>query len=112
MRKPTAKTFKQWMTANLTRGEMRDLVENGADSGWPGLTYTRDTVVLYDKYEEEIWERLNALADDLGEHPMKMVAGFGRADMATSGDGFKNLLVWFMAEETAREIVERKEARS
>jgi hypothetical protein len=103
MRSPAAKTFRQWFIRNL-KESAQDIAEHGADAGYPFISYTRDTVKIYDKYEEEIWDKLNESADGQGVHPMTLVASFGRADMATSPGGFKNLLVWFACEELAREL--------
>lgn len=100
-----ARTFKDWLRANLSAGELRDLANHGADTGWYGLTYTSDTVKLFDRYGEEMWEVLVRMADDFGnKNVADLMAGFNRADMMHSVDGFKNLVVWAVAEEYAREM--------
>lgn len=98
-----ARTFKDWMRANL-KSELRDIANHGVDGGWCGLTYTADTVKLFDKYEEEIWGVLADMADNMGTNVLGLMATFRRADMADTVDGMKNLAVWAVAEEYAREL--------
>lgn len=64
----------------------------GADVGWPGFIYTSDSVEFYRNNERAIWDLLEETADQFGMKPLELVATFGRADMATSLDGFVNLL--------------------
>lgn len=104
MAKPRCKTFRAFMERHL-KDEMRDIANHGADAGYAYLTYTRDTVELFDAYADEIWEMARAMADDLGsKNVMEMVSGFQRAEMAETLDGFKNLMVWFAAEEISRQV--------
>lgn len=106
MAKPRAKSFRAWMKNNFTKGELRDLANHGADTGWQGLTWTKDTVELFDKYGEEIWDMAYEDAQDYGAaNTLAFVAGFNRVDMADNLDGFKNLMVWYAAERIAREEV-------
>ena len=99
-----ARTFKDWMRANL-KSELRDIADHGADAGWFGLTYTADAVKLFDKYAEELWSVLADMADSLGHKNVPdLIATFRRADMADTVDGMKNLVVWAVAEEYAREL--------
>ena len=101
-----AKTFRDWFNANL-KDEARDIARGGADAGWPGITYTSDTVRLFDKFGDEIWDMAVQDADDMGcKNVADMVAGFGRADMLGSLDQFKNLMVWYACEKLAREIAD------
>lgn len=103
MAKPRCKTFRAFMYRHLKQ-EMPDIASHGADSGWPHLTYTRDTVEIFDAYADEIWELARTNADDVGaKNVMEFVAGFKCADMAETFDGFKNALVWFAAETVSQE---------
>lgn len=72
-----SKTFRGWMKANFTRQDLKDMVTHGVSSGFSGLIYYTETAKLYDKFSNEIWDAL-----------------------------FKNLLVWYMAERTAQELLE------
>jgi hypothetical protein len=100
-------TFRQWLKDNLDAGQLRDLANHGADAGWPGLIYTSDTVKLFDQFGDEIWELAVEQAEQLGEgNVATMIGGFRRADMLDSLDTFKNLMVWFAAEEYARQLTD------
>lgn len=96
-----AKTFKAWMKTNL-KESYQDIVEHGANCGYPGITYYRDTCKLYDKFEEEIWEALYDDAEENGQTILELIASFRGAKDVTSGYQFKNLLTWYMAERIAQ----------
>lgn len=81
---------------------LRDLARHGAEGGFPGLTYYRDTVALYDAHGPEIWEALAEDADAMGlAHPLALIASFGGAGNVYSAAQLANLLVWYMAERIA-----------
>lgn len=81
--------------------------EHGADAGWPGFTYYRDTAEFYNKHSDLIWELLAEEADDLGEsHSLAMIAHFNQAKGVESDDTFKNLLSWFALEEAGRYLAD------
>ena len=89
-------------------GQLKDLASHGADSGWPGLTYTRDCVALFDAHASTIWEMAVVMAEDMGDgNVAQMIGGFGRSDMVDDWDTFRNLMAWFAAEEIARTITDR-----
>ena len=98
-----AKTFDKWILANL-KDNLQDIVNHGADAGYPGITYYQDTVKLYDKFNEEIW---NCLDKDTAEFGYKtipeFIATFNRADVADDTQ-FKNLLVWYYIERFAHNL--------
>lgn len=101
-----ARSFKKWMQSNFTKGELRDLARYGANTGWQGLTYYTETAALYDKFHDEIWDALYEDAQSFGsKNVIALIADFGGADNANDDDTFKNLLVWYMAERTARELL-------
>ena len=103
-------TFKEMMKEEYEKSTLEDIMNYGCVGGFPGLTYYSDTTALYDSYEDEIWEKLYEEAEGMGYScPLEMIASFnGAKDVATDSQ-FKNLLVWYMAEETAREIIENNE---
>src|SRR5690606_40944928 len=37
-----AKTFKNWMKANFSKEQLRDIAQHGADAGWGGLTRSEE----------------------------------------------------------------------
>jgi hypothetical protein len=91
-----AKDFRSWFKANL-----RDY----ARAGYPYITYTSDTVKIFDRFGAEIWDMAVQEANDMGcKNACEMIASFGRSDMIDGLDQFKNLMVWYACETVAREI--------
>lgn len=98
-------TFREWFAENLAEDYGRDIARHGADAGYPAITYTSDTVKLFDQFGDEIWEMAVDDAESMGcKNVAEMIAGFGRADMLGSLDQFKNLMVWYACEALAREL--------
>lgn len=85
---------------------LNDLMHGGCQSGFVGeLCYYNQTTAFYDKYEDEIWELLEDMADQMGEdNALALVGTFNGAKNVGSGQQFKNLLAWAAFEETARNI--------
>lgn len=105
-----AKDFRTWFKANL-KDSAHDIARYGADAGYPCITYTSDTVTIFDKFGHEIWDMAVEDANDFGsKNVCEMIAGFSRNDMIDGGlDQFKNLMVWYACEKVAREIDDAKE---
>lgn len=101
------KTFRAWMENSIPE-YTEDIVNHGAAEGYPELTYYSDTCRLYEHFSQEIWEALNEDADDMGQTPLELLASFGGANNVTSSVTFQNLMVWYMAERTARQIQDEK----
>jgi len=101
-----AKTFESWMRANFNKSDLRDMVNYGVSGGFAGLTYYSDTVKLYDRFADEIWDALWDDAQGAGYHNVLqfIVDNFKCSDVTDDAE-FKNLLVWYMAERTAAEIL-------
>jgi len=101
-----AKTFRDWMKANFTKGELRELAQHGAEAGWHGLTYYAETAALYRRFADEIWDALVEDAEECGyQNVFEFIATFRGADVANR-EQVENLLVWYMAERTAQELAE------
>lgn len=99
-----AKTFRAWFKANLSQ-QSRDIANHGADAGWPCITYTTDTVKIFDRFDSEIWDLAYEEAQSFGcKSVPEFIAGFRRIDMADDIHTFKNLMVWFACEHIAREM--------
>jgi hypothetical protein len=99
-----ARNFQSWFNANL-RGSARDIASHEADCGYPCITYTSDTVKIFDRFAGEIWDMAVEEADAMGcKNVSEMIAGFRRSDMLGDIDQFKNLMVWYACEKVAREI--------
>jgi hypothetical protein len=97
-------TFKAWFNENL-KDRAADIANHGADAGYPHITYTSDAVELFDKYGDEIWKMAVDDADGLGcKNVAEMIADFGRSDMLSSLDQFKNLMVWYACERLAHQM--------
>jgi hypothetical protein len=101
-----AQTFRSWFNANL-KSSARDIAHHGADCGFPGITYTSDTVKLFDRFGDEIWDMAVEDAEQPGsKNVADMIANFRRSDMLADLSNFKNLMVWFACETLARELDE------
>lgn len=99
------KTFKDWFAANLAE-DAADIAKHGADAGFSGIIYTNECAELFDRYEDEIYSMVSDDAEEFGaKNVPEFIATFGRADMAETMAGFKNLLVWYAAERMANELV-------
>jgi hypothetical protein len=99
-----AKNFRSWFKTNL-KSSVKDIANHGADKGYPYITYTSDTVKIFDKFADEIWDMAVEDAESLGNNNVaEFIAGFGRADMLADFDQFKNLMVWYACERVAREM--------
>ena len=110
-RRPMAVEFKQdsikeWLEATQDKNTISDVTWHGC-SGGPisELIYYVDTSAFYDKYKEEIWDRLSNMADDLGcESILHLIVTFNGAKEVGSPLQLKNLLAWWAAEDVCREI--------
>lgn len=102
-----ATTFKAWLTANLSE-YLHDIANQGASLGYPGLTYYRDTVKLYERFKGEIWELAVNQSEDMGHaNVFEMMATFGGAANVTDYTTFANLMTWYAAEHYARELTDQ-----
>jgi len=103
-------TFREWMTQQYDRDELNDIVNHGIDSGFSGLIYTSECCDLFDEHADEIWDLARESANEMGaKNVAAFIAGFRRAEMSESWDQFRNLMVWFAAEEYARQLVDEIE---
>lgn len=58
------------------RDNLEDVARHGCDGGFVGFTYYTDTVAFFKKNRVAIINLVNQMAEDLGEPPAEMVAGF------------------------------------
>ena len=110
-RRPMAVEFKQdsikeWLEATQDKSTISDVTWHGCSGGTIGeLIYYVDTSAFYDKYKEEIWDRLSNMADDMGcESILHLIATFNGVSNVGSPLQLKNLLAWWAAEDVCREI--------
>jgi hypothetical protein len=104
----------------VDRESLEDVVRHGASGGFGGFTYYADTLAFYKAHKGDILAMAEAMASDLGEDMLAMIAGFGclRNDKLSateigealySGRGecaqtVRNAMSWFALEEVAREL--------
>ena len=50
-------SFKDWFIEHLGESA-QDIANHGADCGFGYITYTKECVELYERFEGEIWEML------------------------------------------------------
>ena len=94
--------------SGMTLNEIAQAGQYGADTGWPGFTYTSDGSEFVLHHRETIWTMLSDEAEELGyPDPCTFVGTFARADMAATLAGFDCLLAWYALERVGRHITER-----
>ena len=102
------------------RENLEDIARHGVDGGFAGFTYYTDTVPFFRRNRAAIVALVNGMAEEFGQEPMALVAGFRCLEPADDetrasigrclyggrvGDAdtqVANALAWFAAEEVAR----------
>jgi hypothetical protein len=104
-------SIKEWILNNLDEGQVAEVVLHGCAGGVVGeLIYYADTCAFYEKYKNEIWERLWDVHQDLGyDSVLHFIATFNGAGDVGSDDQFSNLLAWWACEDMCREVIAEKE---
>ena len=110
-RRPMAVEFGQdaildWLLETQEKSTIEDATRHGCSGGIISeLIYYADTSAFYDKYQDEIFERLSDMADDMGcESILHLIVTFNGAKEVGSHLQLKNLLAWWAAEDVCREI--------
>ncbi len=99
-------SFKSMMLREYEEDELKDMVTHGVDGGFHGLIYYSETAALFEEYKEEIFDELSGMTAGMGYNNIyELLATFNKDHMPWDYSQFANQLVWFMAEETAREIL-------
>lgn len=76
--RPEYKTLINAVVRELgERSYILDVVNHGADAGYPGFTYYKDTHAFAMRYRKLIVKMLEEQADEFGTDVVSMVAGFG-----------------------------------
>lgn len=104
-----------------------DAANHGADGGFNGFTYYRDTCGFTRRNRKAIAAAVEAMADDLGEQPIPFVRSFrcledyttdnaiaaalygGRSNDVEATAVVENALAWFALEEVGRAIADAAE---
>ena len=104
-------SIKEWILNNLEEGQIADVVLEGCQSGIVSeLIYYSDSCAFYEKYKEEIWQRLSDLADDMGEPSiLHLIVTFNGSKEVGSETQLHNLLAWWACEDVCREVIAEKE---
>lgn len=106
------KELKKWFEENLSH-YAGDIAQQGADGGYPYISFTSDCIKLWVEYGTEIWNHAVEKAEQYGcKNVAEMISSFERADMLETLDGFYNLMVWYACEEIAQEITDQKDEDS
>jgi hypothetical protein len=96
-------TFYEYMKSYDLQ-ELKEICQHGCVSGCAsGLIYYSDTVAMYDKYRDEMHEKLGEWIDEIGETPTFIT------EHLDSFQQFANAMTWFVAEQYANEIVQTME---
>ena len=105
-------SIKEWVINNLEEETIADVVLEGCQSGIVSeLIYYADSCAFYEKFEGEIWDRLDQMSCDMGEASiLHLIATFNGAKSVGSHDQFRNLLAWWACEDVCREIIADKDA--
>ena len=106
-------SIKEWIINNLEEGQIADVILEGCQSGIVSeLIYYADCEAFYEKYKEEIWDRLSDMADDMGEPSiLHLIVTFNGSKEVGSDLQFRNLLAWWACEDVCREVIAEKEER-
>ena len=98
-------TIKEWVLNQYEPETINDIVTNGINGGFSGMTYYNETVSFHDEYEKEIWEMLNEDAESEGCTIIEFLSHFNCQKEVSSIDQLKNLLAWYAVEKVCQEIV-------
>ena len=107
-------SIKEWLLQE-NPDIIEEIVQHGCSGGVVGeLIYYADTSAFYEKYKDEIWERLYNSAQDLDEHKncLHFVSTFNGGCDVGSDLQFKNLLAWWACEDMAHEIIADRDAQA
>ena len=100
------KNIEHWLRSTQEKSTIRDIISHGCISGVvTELIYYRDTIKFYDYFENEIWDRLDAAATNIGASD---IVSFIGTYLDTKHVGnltqFKNTLAWWAVEDTANDM--------
>ena len=99
-------SIKEWLEATQDKSTISDVTWHGCSGGTISeLIYYAETSAFYEKYQDEIWRRLNDMAQDMDcESILHLIATFNGVSNVGSPLELKNLLAWWAAEEVCRGI--------
>jgi len=97
-------SIKEWLLDTQEKETIEDVVQHGCSGGTISeLIYYVDTSAFYQKYQDEIWDKLEDTRADMGlDSILKLIASF---DGHVGSDlQLQNLLAWWATEITCQEI--------
>ena len=99
-------SIREWLLDTQEKSTIRDTAEHGCSGGTIGeLIYYADTNAFYEKYKEEIWDKLSDMADDLGcDSILHLIVTFNGSKEVGSELQLRNLLAGWACEDVWREI--------
>ena len=97
-------SIRQWLEATQEKETIEDVVQHGCSGGTISeLIYYADTSAFYQKYQDEIWDKLDNTRADMGlDSILKLIATFH--GNVSSDLQLQNLLAWWAAKITCQEI--------
>ena len=63
---------------------------------------------FYNDHEDEIWDELSNMAEDLGQTIPFMISNFRGCKNVSNAETFKNLLAWWICEKIAQSYVDQE----
>ena len=106
-------SIREWVINNIDPEYLEEVVNQGCVNGTvPELIYYADSCAFYERYEGEIWDRLDQTTCELGyDSILHLISTFNGSRSVGSHDQFRNLLAWWACEEVCREIHIENEER-
>ena len=97
-------SIREWLEATQEKETIEDVVQHGCSGGTVSeLIYYWDTSAFYQKYQDEIWDKLENTRADMGlDSILKLIATFN--GHVGSDLQLQNLLAWWATEITCQEI--------
>ena len=105
------KNIEDWLTKTQEKSTIREITLHGCISGVVNeLIYYSDTIKFYDYFENEIWDRLDAAATNIGASDIiSFIGTYLDTKHIGSLTQFKNALAWWAVEDTANDLANREE---
>lgn len=104
-------TMARSIRRKLNKAEREDCASHGANTGWAGFTYYKDTVKFYNRHETAIWELLENDAQDQGMGTLELMGTFGGAKDVFGVETLKNLLTWYALEKICHMEMDANESQ-
>lgn len=99
--------FREYIKTEYAEN-LADIAQFGCSGGVSGMIYYSETVALFDKYRDDIFEILGEMADGMDQTIPELIASFNGAADVGDFQQFANLCVWAAAEEIARREIDKK----